>query len=121
MIAHKGIDHLTALISAGISIALLVKKDESDDKLSYWEMFNLIGPCKDVIAAFKDPGELPLELADLDAPEAEQIVRMIEARFGDLIPAGRAQDITDAALGLLPHIANLINNIVNPPPKALPA
>ncbi len=118
-IQHKGVPHLTALLSAGIALSLIVKKDEEDGKLSYLEILNLIGPGRDVIAALKDPGELPLELADLDAVEADQLVQMVEAKFGALIPPGRAQDITDAALGLLPHIANLVNTIVNPPPKAV--
>lgn len=119
-IEHKGIEHLSRLVAFTITLGAALRKAAEDGKIGFGDALTLWPAVREAPGAFREIGAVPAELADLDAPEAEALVQMVEARFGDLLPAGRTQDITDAALGLLPHLANLLNTIVNPPPKAEP-
>lgn len=115
---HKGIDHLSALVAFAVTLGVALRKAGEDGKIGFSDAFTLWPAIKQAPSAFREIGEVPSELVDLDAPEAEALVQMVEARFGDLIPSERTQDIVDAALGLVPQLANLLNTVVNPPPKA---
>jgi len=118
IIQHKGIEHLSRVIIFLIGIGKIVKADLADGKFSTWEGIALIPKLEPGIAAFKDAGELPGELADLDGPETEQLVQLVEAELGNLVDSATLRDDIDAALGLAPQIANLFNTILNPAPKA---
>lgn len=120
-VTHKGIEHLSKLVAFAITLGAALRKAGEDGKIGFGDAFTLWPAIRDAPDAFQDIGAVPAELADLDAPEAEALVNMVEARFGDLLPPGRTQDITDAALGIIPQLANLLNTILNPPPKAEPA
>lgn len=121
MIQHKGIDHLKTLVLFAVSLGAGIKKATEDGKFSIGDAWALWPVAKTAPAAFRDIGQVPAELADLDAPEAEEIVQAVEAHLGELADSARARDIADAALDVVPHLANLVNTIVNPPPVAEPA
>ena len=119
--AHKGVEHLSTLVEFIITVVGAIRKAGEDGKFSFTDAFAFWPVVKAAPGAFKEIGEVPGELADLDPVEAEELVNRVEAHFGSTIPAGRTADIVDAALGIIPQFANLYMTIVNPPPKAEPA
>lgn len=118
---HKGIAHLTALTTFAATIGIALKEASADGKINFWDALKFLPVIRQAPDAFKNIGEVPGELVDLDGPEAAELVANIETHFGANIPPGRSKDITDAALALVPPLANLVNTIVNPPPVAQPA
>lgn len=120
MIEHKGIAHLTSLVNFAITLATAVKRANEDGKINWLDALKFLPVLKEAPGALANIGEVPKELIDLDAPEADELLRNVDAHFGDLIPQGRTADIVDAALGCVPHLANLYQTIVNPAPKAQP-
>jgi len=115
---HRGTKETTELVIFAITAIGAFRKAYEDQKISLRDAFTLFPVVKAVPEAFAGLGEIPSELADLDPVEAEQLVGEVEAHFGGLLPSGRAADIIDAILGILPQIANLSQTLFNPPPKA---
>ena len=74
MSEKKGIKNVKELMILGLQLGVVGKLAMEDGKLSVGDLGLVVQVFPHVVPAFKDLGEVPAELADLDADESTELL-----------------------------------------------
>jgi hypothetical protein len=100
---------LSALIVLGMHTGKAVKTSLDDGKLNLADMPNFLPVFPYVGPAFENIAQVPKQLSDIDAEEAEQLKTEILAAVGEVIDQERLVKQIDASLTWLHSTYNLVN------------